>query len=867
MQLRSVPIHGVPNVKYVYGILKLYGVPGTMSGIRSVDGNGVSEKTLSSLNISADIVPSSSSRNPKPSSGGSYSSRLQALKNSLNGVRAQKDITYPVQGIHVPATSECVLVITPSRSHRVYIGVESPAKNVMKNKPQANSSLTNSAKGTLNSQLDEGNVVLVPPPAPLNPDGTIRGGLQQQARSRAHANQIDNHKLKRQMLKQGDDSLTQSRLQSSLSHDSLVRLGLHGKRRHGARQHRFNHGRKLESDETQVHDIADLDEDLDSERVTAKDFPDLLYSILVYVWPMPFSLVNSDFIFTRKLERDDFYAGVDFSWNLFQDLYDWTLDTEVVGQIREALGARSRGSTSLFTLLRSIDAKDNMILPLMPSDSDSHSHDENEEVVKNNDKEIDLDHGVIFEEEGELVSHNNFLPNDVSQEGFLSHHRRLQAGAGMADAIYPEKSENKVLRLHKRENNLFALHHHMYMLPTDSFMKAVKKKAVMESQLLNVLSAIPGGNQKLNTRPVPFFYAERYPIATVGGLELLLVDVDRSGRSQQIPHQFRSESNISTPKKGSTDDEKSKNEKRVPPSSIPGGLGAATVSNSFLSFLASSGSSSQWLDSLKCTFAIRLNMGAGSDPSKSIWNMVPGLHTKRSDAVGGNKSTNTLDELYPPSTLQRSLYEKHTKRGNDIRELQGTMIGKVESSPCSYPICSGEGLSKFARELHADSSPKDYFDHEEFSVVASFYKINFEALESKLSLYTFVYSIVCLFQAYLLVLQMMASSNPAAASRISILSISAMAVLDAAICILHLLLSSVVSGSAFYCFLWISFMKLIVFCVLEMRFVIAIYQARHSQEIAENGWSGLRNHLASLHARFYGALFLVILLVDWYYTR
>lgn len=112
------------------------------------------------------------------------------------------------------------------------------------------------------------------------------------------------------------------------------------------------------------------------------------------------------------------------------------------------------------------------------------------------------------------------------------------------------------------------------------------------------------------------------------------------------------------------------------------------------------------------------------------------------------------------------------------------------------------------------------------------------------------------------------SSTPAGAGKVSVLCISAQAVLDAGICIVHLLSSSsVINGTVFYILLAIAFMKLIIFCIMEMRLVIGIYQARYAQDMAIAGWQGLRNHLATLHARFYAALFGVILLVDFFFDK
>jgi hypothetical protein len=166
--------------------------------------------------------------------------------------------------------------------------------------------------------------------------------------------------------------------------------------------------------------------------------------------------------------------------------------------------------------------------------------------------------------------------------------------------------------------------------------------------------------------------------------------------------------------------------------------------------------------------------------------------------------------------------------------------------------------------------------------------VQLDIVESKILHYALFYSAVCGLQVslpsqsslpphslslpsplqiYLLWKQMQHSSTPAGAGKVSVLCISSQAVLDAGICIVHLLSSSSVAGVAFYLLLSISFMKLIIFCILEMRLVIGIYQSRYAQDMAVAGWQGLRNHLATLHARFYAALFAVILLVDFFFDK
>ena len=42
---------------------------------------------------------------------------------------------------------------------------------------------------------------------------------------------------------------------------------------------------------------------------------------------------------------------------------------------------------------------------------------------------------------------------------------------------------------------------------------------------------------------------------------------------------------------------------------------------------------------------------------------------------------------------------------------------------------------------------------------------------------------------------------------------------------------------------------------------------RHSQELATEGWQGFRRRLISLHVRFYGVVFVVLMLSFTFYTR
>ena len=120
----------------------------------------------------------------------------------------------------------------------------------------------------------------------------------------------------------------------------------------------------------------------------------------------------------------------------------------------------------------------------------------------------------------------------------------------------------------------------------------------------------------------------------------------------------------------------------------------------------------------------------------------------------------------------------------------------------------------------------------------------------------------------------------------------------------HLVLSAALPSTFFGNFMWVAILKLLLFGVFEMRTVVSIYQvtplaltpyitpspftvvsiyqvtplaltpyitpspytvvsiyqSRFSHELSLEGWEGLRRRLAVVHIRFYGALFVAVLL-------
>lgn len=126
--------------------------------------------------------------------------------------------------------------------------------------------------------------------------------------------------------------------------------------------------------------------------------------------------------------------------------------------------------------------------------------------------------------------------------------------------------------------------------------------------------------------------------------------------------------------------------------------------------------------------------------------------------------------------------------------------------------------------------------------------------------YSIIVTLVCVLQIALLFRQLYFSRTQAAASRVSLLCIGQQAILDALLCIAHLLLCAVLQP-LFAAFASIAFFKLVIFSIFEIRYMFIIHQSRDSQSAAATSFNGLRRQLAALHARFYAVLFLLLFLV------
>ncbi len=86
------------------------------------------------------------------------------------------------------------------------------------------------------------------------------------------------------------------------------------------------------------------------------------------------------------------------------------------------------------------------------------------------------------------------------------------------------------------------------------------------------------------------------------------------------------------------------------------------------------------------------------------------------------------------------------------------------------------------------------------------------------------------------------------------------AVLDAFLCIGHLI--ALFWHPLLFFFSSVAFLKLIIFCIFEMRLIMMVAQAHFPQSFVDGGVLA-RRQMASMHARLYAALIIILMLL-WY---
>mmetsp|Transcript_21268 Transcript_21268/g.52692 ORF Transcript_21268/g.52692 Transcript_21268/m.52692 type:complete len:1156 (-) Transcript_21268:107-3574(-) len=140
----------------------------------------------------------------------------------------------------------------------------------------------------------------------------------------------------------------------------------------------------------------------------------------------------------------------------------------------------------------------------------------------------------------------------------------------------------------------------------------------------------------------------------------------------------------------------------------------------------------------------------------------------------------------------------------------------------------------------------------EASINTTAIRTDWDATTGKAVSYSFYMMTISLTQIVLLLRQLLHTQSQAASVRVSILCIGWQTVIDALLCLTHVYFCLAMQP-LFTAFASVAFFKLLIFAVIEMKYMAIIIQARN----ASNGGNSaelLRRQIAMLHLRFYVAL-------------
>ncbi|KAL3810874.1 hypothetical protein ACHAXA_003396 [Cyclostephanos tholiformis] len=188
--------------------------------------------------------------------------------------------------------------------------------------------------------------------------------------------------------------------------------------------------------------------------------------------------------------------------------------------------------------------------------------------------------------------------------------------------------------------------------------------------------------------------------------------------------------------------------------------------------------------------------------------------------------------------LERSQYLFPTKSKFEFKEaLVMIMVGAIESNDCDF--------------------------HSFVNVTAM--RTNWEHTTAKAINYSFYMMLTCLTQIVILLRQLLHTQSQSIASNVSLLCIGWQALLDAILCISHIFLCLVMQP-LFTAFASVAFFKLLIFCVIEMKYMAIIIHARNNANNSGVTQEDLRRQITMLHLKFYGALMSSIL-AFWFFGQ
>jgi len=115
--------------------------------------------------------------------------------------------------------------------------------------------------------------------------------------------------------------------------------------------------------------------------------------------------------------------------------------------------------------------------------------------------------------------------------------------------------------------------------------------------------------------------------------------------------------------------------------------------------------------------------------------------------------------------------------------------------------------------------------------------------------YVVMVSFSSFIQILVLIKQMEYTGTQAGASKVSLLTVGAQAVMDSYLCLIHLT-AGILIEAMFSAFATAAFFQFVTFSLFEMRYLLIILKARRPQAFAE-GWASLRREFSLFYLRFY----------------
>jgi hypothetical protein len=243
-----------------------------------------------------------------------------------------------------------------------------------------------------------------------------------------------------------------------------------------------------------------------------------------------------------------------------------------------------------------------------------------------------------------------------------------------------------------------------------------------------------------------------------------------------------------------------------------------------------------------------------------------------------NILTGNINFFMAPFTLESSTLMKDFVMRypfNDTEAFTAYIIGVTQNPPPvqkpsknSRNICVYQGLMKaelFDKPLDSiEPQPNIHFLGEMTSPncgsklkleIQTFY---FENFYNSLSLYSIMVALVAIIETVVTIYQINFSSSQSGYARISMLTVSIQAMLDAYACLLHIA-GGILYDPLFTIFSVTAFLKFMLFTIFEMRYLFSIWKSRRPDNFQQ--WENARNEYQTLYTRFYGGMFLIIILM------